>query len=225
MFGRIDFSCVLKASCKLFGMRVVMGALLLFCLLVCTKSVHAEECVCTPEGDCFQDGRPVNNCPSSASNFTDDPKPDGEAGKSDYEGAFKSKGFTLTPYLAIVLFDNLTFDALFSYAILDNEDQEAYQLTDENKTSVDEAVSYVGEWRFGLRAGYFWGDFEPSLSGAYLYDNTWNDDSEDRDEIEGGIGLDFYPADHFIFSLAAAHTFFREHIRNTRVMFNLRFEF
>jgi len=189
------------------------------------------------------------------------------------EDAFESRGFTITPYVAIVLFENLTFDAVFSYAVLNNEvkqvsddadavfgnytsqrtvisanfnyymlkanwhlstvagymyvneDQDAYRLTDENTDSVEEATSYVGEWRFGLRVGYFWGDFEPYLAGAYLYDNTWNDDSEDRDEIEGAIGLDFYPTDDFICSMAAAHTFFRDDTRNTRIMFNLRFEF
>ncbi len=187
--------------------------------------------------------------------------------------AFKSKGFTITPYMAIVLSDNLAFDALFSYTALDNEaqeaseyagtafgsynsqrtmisanmnyymlkadwifsavagymyvneDQDAYQLTDENADKVDEATSYVGEWRFGLRAGYFQDAFETYLAVAYLYDNTWNDDSEDRDEIEGGIGFNFYPADSFIFNWEAAHSFFRDDTRNTRVMFNLRFEF
>jgi len=412
-------------------------------LLVCAKPTHAEECVCTPDGKCSQDGRPVASCPSSDQNPAEDPESDDEAQKSDppaekekregprfvihatgnraraafaprppappsvrpptppppgqppptgpspgappsqpsdggptpkpsgepseklpkephltppaetdeqkdvsrrgepifgisagdetsrhgfwttamvadmesfetdekyggalymmlvgadhkitesflggvslgyeyvnldadtYEDAFESKGFTVTPYVAIVLFENLTFDALFSYAVLDNEvkqvsddadavfgdytsqrtvisanlnyymlkanwnfsavagymyvneDQDAYQLTDEN-TNVDEAASYVGEWRFGLRAGYFWGDFEPYLAGAYLYDNTWNDDSKDRDEIEGAIGLNFYPTDDFICSMAAAHTFFRDDVRNNRIMFNLRFEF
>jgi len=58
-----------------------------------------------------------------------------------------------------------------------------------------------------LRVGYFRGAFEPYLSAAYLYDNTWNDDSQDRDEIEGGVGLDFYSTDNFIFNLAAAILF------------------
>jgi hypothetical protein len=119
---------------------------------------------------------------------------------------------------------NWNLSAVAGYMYV-NEEQDAYQLTDENTTGVDEATSYIGEWRFGLRVGCFWGAFEPYLSGAYLYDNTWNDDSEDRDEIEGGIGLDFYPTDDFIYSLAAAHSFFRNDSRNTRVMLNLRFEF
>ncbi|MDM8557082.1 autotransporter outer membrane beta-barrel domain-containing protein [Desulfococcaceae bacterium HSG7] len=426
MFGKLDFPYLLKALRYLSGMRVVMGAFLLFCIIVCTKSLHAE----TPEsndespttethepndvpppqpaeeppepppkkrqgprlvihatanrartafaprppappapvrpapppsqppagpqpgqppdkgpapkqsgepsdtppdeprqtpptetderGDVSRHAAPVSGIsagdePSRYSFWTTAMAADMESFETDedYSGAtymmlvgadhkitenflggvslgyeyihldadasgdtFQSRGFTLTPYMAIVLSDNLAFDALFSYTVLSNEvkevsedagtafgnytsqrtmisanmnyymlkdgwnlsavagymyvneDQEAYRLTDEDTDIVDEATSYVGEWRFGLRAGYFFqGAFEPYLEGAYLYDNTWNDDSEDRDEIEGGIGFNYYPSDRFICSLTVAHSFLRDDSRNTRVMFNLRFEF
>ena len=65
---------------------------------------------------------------------------------------------------------------------------------------------------------------EPYISAAYLYDNTWNS-SGDRDELEGAIGLDFYPTDAFIGSLEVTHSFFRDDISNTRILLNLRYEF
>lgn len=187
--------------------------------------------------------------------------------------AFISKGVSVTPYVAVVLFDNLTLDALFGYAVLFNEvkeasdtgsasgiyrsqrtlasanlnyymlwdswnlsaqagymhvneDQEAYQLIDGGMSErVEQANSYMGEWRLGARVGYFWGDVEPYLESAYLYDNTWNDDGEDRDEIEVALGLDYYPSDDFIFSITAANSYLRDDVGNTRLMLNLRFEF
>ncbi len=79
------------------------------------------------------------------------------------------------------------------------------------------------ELRAGGRVGYIFSFMEPYLGLAYLYDVA--ETQVDPDEVEGVIGVDFYPLHNFIVSLEAANSFFREDTYNARFMMNLRYEF
>ncbi len=60
---------------------------------------------------------------------------------------------------------------------------------------------------------------------AYLYDYAWNNGGNDRDELEGVLGCNYYPTDNLILSFEATNSFFRDDIENTRVIFNLHLDF
>ena len=122
------------------------------------------------------------------------------------------------------LLNNWSFSAIAGYMYV-SEDQDAYIQNGADLNSVGQFTAYLGEWRLGGRAGYLLDKFEPYIAAAYLYDNTWNSGADDRDELEGAIGLDFFPTDALIGSAEVTHSFFRDDIANTRILLNLRYEF
>ncbi|MDM8542340.1 autotransporter outer membrane beta-barrel domain-containing protein [Desulfococcaceae bacterium HSG9] len=139
----------------------------------------------------------------------------------DYDSGRSMVSANLNYY---TLLNNWSFSGIAGYMYV-SEDQDAYIQTGADSNSVDQFTAYLGEWRLGGRAGYLFDKFEPYIAAAYLYDNTWNSSADDRDELEGAIGLDFYPTDAFIGSVEATHSFFRDDIANTRILLNLRYEF
>ena len=192
---------------------------------------------------------------------------------TDYNGGtFESNGFTLAPYLAINLMDNLSFDAVAAFSWLDNdvtrttnrgdlsgsydsdrymvsvninyyrlvnnwnlsatagylytnEDQDSYEESGDATNTVDDADVHLGEWRIGGRVGYFINAAEPYCSLAYLYDTSRSDSSGDRNEMEGILGLNYYPTDQFICSAEVRNSFFRSDFNSTEFMVNLRYAF
>jgi len=139
----------------------------------------------------------------------------------DYDSGRSMISVNLNYY---TLLNNWSLSAVGGYMYV-SEDQDAYIQTGAYTNSVGQFTAYLGEWRFGGRAGYLLDTVEPYISAAYLYDNTWNSSTGDRDEMEGAIGLDFFPTDAFIGSIEATHSFFRDDIANTRILLNLRYEF
>jgi outer membrane autotransporter protein len=187
-------------------------------------------------------------------------------------GSFKSKGYTIGPYVGYAITDHLVLDAMLAYTFLNNdvdrnrstdritgdydsrrwmfstninylamygnwnfsalagymyvsENQDAYTESGGENFTIEEKTSYLGEWRFGGRAGYLLENLEPYIAAAYLYDNTWNSNANDRDELEGTIGVNYFPTTGFILSLEATHSFFRDDFSNTRVLLNLHYDF
>ena len=141
------------------------------------------------------------------------------------KGSYDSHRFLVSSnmnYYAI--FQDLNLSAVLGYMYV-SEKADAYREQGGYNFDVDTQNIYLSEWRFGGRAGYFINTFEPYISTAYLYDNTWNNDGGDRDELEGALGCNYYPADNLILSFEVANSFFRDDIENTRVLFNLHFNF
>jgi outer membrane autotransporter protein len=122
------------------------------------------------------------------------------------------------------LYGNWNLTALAGYMYV-SENQDAYTERGGDNFTVEEKTSYLGEWRIGGRAGYLLNNWEPYLSAAYLYDHTWNSNANDRDEIEGTLGVNYYPSDAFILSLEATHSFFRDDFSNSRLLLNLHYHF
>ena len=145
----------------------------------------------------------------------------GEILAGDYDSGRSMVSANLNYY---ALLNNWSLSAIAGYMYV-SEDQDAYEQTGAYTNSVGQFTAYLGEWRLGGRAGYLLDKVEPYISAAYLYNNTWNSTAGDRDEMEGAIGLDFFPTDAFIGSIEAAHSFFRDDIANTRILLNLRYEF
>lgn len=104
-----------------------------------------------------------------------------------------------------------------------NEAAESYTMSD--NTEVSKRDAFVGEWRVGGRVGYFFEKAEPYLALAYLYDHALSGEVHDRDEMEGTLGVNFYPKDSMIFTAEVANSFFREKEQNTRFMLSFRYEF
>ena len=63
------------------------------------------------------------------------------------------------------------------------------------------------------------------ITSKLLYDHAWNNGGNDRDELEGILGINFYSTDNWIFSFEASNSFFREDIENTRLMINFHLTF
>jgi hypothetical protein len=79
------------------------------------------------------------------------------------------------------------------------------------------------EFRIGGKAGYMFSFMQPYVGVAYLYDVA--ETQRDPDEVEGTIGIDFFPTESFIISLEAANSFFRYDTYNARFGLNLRYQF
>jgi len=139
----------------------------------------------------------------------------------DYDSGRSMVSANLNYY---ALLNNWSLSAITGYMYV-SEHQDAYTQTGASENDVGQFTAYLGEWRIGGRAGYLFDKLEPYIAAAYLYDNTWNSSSGDRDEMEGAAGIDFFPTDAFIGSLEVTHSFFRDDITNTRVLLNLRYEF
>ncbi len=145
----------------------------------------------------------------------------GDRVSGDYDSGRSMVSANLNYY---ALINNFSLSALAGYMYV-SEDQDAYVQSGAFTNSVGQFTAYLGEWRLGGRAGYMLDNIEPYVSAAYLYNNTWNSNADDRDELETAVGFDFYPTDAFIGSLEASHGFFRDDVANTRVLLNLRYEF
>jgi outer membrane autotransporter protein len=120
--------------------------------------------------------------------------------------------------------NNWSLGAVVGYMYVD-EDHDAYTQTGASRSQIEEMNTYLGEWRFGVRIGYIFENAEPYLSAAYLYDDTFSGEVDDRDELECALGIDFYPSDTFSCALEASHGFLRDDVSNTRVLVNLRYNF
>jgi len=141
------------------------------------------------------------------------------------KGSFDSNRFLISSnmnYYTIV--QNWNLSAVLGYMYV-NENEDAYKEQGSYNFDVERQNIYLGEWRFGGRAGYFINTFEPYISMAYLYDYAWDNGGNDRDELEGVLGCNYYPADNLILSLETTNSFFRDDIENTRLTFNLHFDF
>jgi hypothetical protein len=79
------------------------------------------------------------------------------------------------------------------------------------------------ELRVGGKAGYMFSFMQPYVGVAYLYDVA--ETKRDPDEVEGAIGIDFFPTENFVISLEAANSFFRYDTYNARFGLNLRYQF
>jgi hypothetical protein len=141
----------------------------------------------------------------------------------DYDSARTLVAANLNVYKVL---DNWSLNAVVGYLYV-SEDQEEYSQNDADgdRTTIDQFTAYLGEWRIGGRAGYLFERFEPYLAAAYLYDNTWNSDADDRDGVDAGIGIDCFPNDAFVGSVELSHSFLRDDINDTRLLINLRYEF
>jgi len=141
------------------------------------------------------------------------------------KGSFNSHRFLISSninYYAII--QNWNLNAVLGYMYV-NEKEDAYREEGGYNFDVASQNIYLGEWRFGGRAGYFINTFEPYISAAYLYDNDWNNGGSDRDELESVLGCNYYPSDNLILSLEAANSLFRDDIENTSIIFNLHLDF
>lgn len=107
--------------------------------------------------------------------------------------------------------------------------------TQSDSTVIGSSTTKLGEVGIGPRVGYSVGGFEPYASATYLYDvtmtktriagNTVAAPPNDRDEVEGIIGVNYFPADNVITGFELAHGFFREKTNNTSVTVNARITF
>ncbi len=141
------------------------------------------------------------------------------------KGSYDSHRFLISSNVNYyAMFQNWNLSAVLGYMYV-NENEDAYQEIGGYDFDVGSQNIYLGEWRFGGRAGYFIKSFEPYISTAYLYDSVWNNGGSDRDELEGVLGCNYYPTDNLILSFEATNSFFRDDIENTRVNFNLHFDF
>ncbi len=120
------------------------------------------------------------------------------------------------------LINNWSFSAFVGYMYV-NEITDNYQEKGGHDLNVSSQDIYLSETRIGGRASYLTNKFEPYVSVAYLYDNDWNYESSDRDELEGTVGLNWSPNDSWIVSLEPSNSFLRENTENTWLMFNLHF--
>lgn len=92
----------------------------------------------------------------------------------------------------------------------------------------------LSEGKIGLRGGYALGKFEPYAGVDYLYDFVMDHQvsaasqkspSNDKDEVLGTIGVNYFITDNAEAGLEVTHGFAREDIRNTGVMLNGRIGF
>ncbi len=142
----------------------------------------------------------------------------------DYQSVRTMLGTTLNYYHYL---ENWSFNAHagFMYA---NEYAERY--TEKGRFGYRNRVpgedTYVGEWGFGGRVGYLFESWEPFVGLTYLW-APWmsGPGSLDNDELEGTIGVNFYPSDVFTVSLEVSNSFLRKHTRNTSVMCTVRYMF
>jgi len=129
------------------------------------------------------------------------------------------------------LMDNWNFGAGLGY-MYSNEDVDRF--IESNGTINNKRDADLGEVRFGGRVGYFFDKFEPYFSAYYVYDASMEEiivaqnqeqPANDRDEVETTLGLNYTPTDAIRCGLEVAHSFARKDIKNTSVLFNLRWEF
>jgi len=145
--------------------------------------------------------------------------------KERIKGSFDSNRFLVSANVNYSkLIENWNLSAVLGYMYA-NEEEDAYQEKGGYNFNVDSQTIYLSEWRLGGRAGYLINLFEPYISMAYLYDNAWSDGGTDRDELEGVLGCNYYPADNWIISFDASNSFFRDDIENIRLMYNLHYNF
>ncbi len=141
------------------------------------------------------------------------------------KGDFDSERFLVSAnanYYQLV--DNWNFSAVLGYMYA-NEEEDAYREQGGYNFDVPSQTIYLSEWRLGGRAGYLIKQFEPFISMAYLYDNAWSEGGTDRDELEGVVGCNWYPNDNWIISMDVSNSFFRDDMENTRLLFNLHYNF
>ena len=111
------------------------------------------------------------------------------------------------------------------------EKSDGYQ----NSLGIQQAssASRLGTLSLGGRVGYAIGAFEPYASVTYLNDVIMTKSDigivgtppNDRDEVEGLVGLGWVPLDNLTASIEATHGFLRDKIRNKTVSLNFRMEF
>lgn len=107
--------------------------------------------------------------------------------------------------------------------------------TQSDNIVVASSATKLGEVGVGPRVGYSMGGFEPYAAATYLYDVSMTKTSvagagiaappNDRDEVEGIIGLNWFPADNVTSGFEIAHSFFREKASNTSLTVNGRITF
>ncbi|MBI1206321.1 MAG: autotransporter domain-containing protein [Azospirillum sp.] len=106
--------------------------------------------------------------------------------------------------------------------------------TEDDGTRVDGSSVTLGQGRAGAKVGYLFEKVEPYIGAAYLYDFVFNRQTvagglaqpkNDRDEVEGTIGVAWTPTDTVYGGFEIGHGFFREDNSNTTITLHLRGEF
>ncbi len=152
--------------------------------------------------------------------------------RGDVTGSYDADRFMVSGsvnYYYVIKNWNLSARLAYLYS---SENSEGFR--ESNGNDVGYRDTDLGELRVGGRAGYVFGNWEPYLSLYYLYDATMEDvqvgpdqeqPSNDADEVEATLGVNYQALESMIFSLDLTHALFREDTRSTSLSLNWRFDF
>lgn len=101
------------------------------------------------------------------------------------------------------------------------------EFTESNGQSVEELITYLGDWRTGVRGAYAWNDLEFVAGGDFVYDiRPWfeddDDNNEDREAFDAIFAANWFPSEDVTVGLEVYNTFAREDTNNTGISFYLR---